>query len=77
MRIRNDPAMRPFLELLKERREKHRDVCEGTTGDTASRAGGRAQELKEILELIETAPSRLEKAVRPGQVVRSPNRSSP
>ena len=77
MRIQHDPAMRPFLDLLRNRREKCRDVCESTTGDIAARAGGRAQELKDILDLIETASSRLEKLVRPGQVARSPNRSSP
>ncbi len=60
LRLRNDPAMRPFLQYLRDRREKNRDVCEATSGDQAARAGGRAQELKELLDLIEKAPSLLE-----------------
>lgn len=77
LRLRHDPAMRPFLDYLASRREKHRDVCESTSGEQAARAGGRSQELKEILELIEQAPSRLEQLKRAPGGVRGPNRSSP
>lgn len=77
LRLRHDPAMRPFLEHLAERREKHRDVCESTSGDQAARAGGRAQELKDILNLIEQAPSLLEKYRPAPGGVGGPNRSSP
>ena len=61
MRLRNDPAMRPFLEYLARRREKHRDVCESASGETALRAAGRSQELKELLDLVERSRDLLDK----------------
>lgn len=77
LRLRHDPAMRPFLNWLAQRREKHRDTCEAQSGDLAARAGGRSQELKEILDLIEQSPRLLEKCRPAPGGVGSPNRSSP
>ena len=61
LRLRHDPALAPFVEWLKERREQARNACEGQSGEALLRAQGRAQELKEVLNFIETAPAVLEK----------------
>jgi hypothetical protein len=62
LRLRNDPAFLPFINYLKTRREAARDRAE-TALDEAEvrRCQGRGQELRDVLNLIEEAPSRLEK----------------
>jgi hypothetical protein len=60
--VRNIPGMSPFLNWLRECREDARDKCEsGGADDVTHRAQGRSQAFKEILNLIDDAPGRIEK----------------
>lgn len=70
MRVRNDPGLAPFKTLLKKRLERARDECTGLAGEMLMRAQGRAQELKQQLDLIESAPGLLEKLMN--EASRSP-----
>jgi hypothetical protein len=53
--------MLPYVLHLKGRLETARDPCTGLSGEALTRAQGRAQELKELLETIESAPKLLDK----------------
>lgn len=60
LRFRNTDML-PFVLHLKGRLEKSRDQCTGLSGEALFRAQGRAQEVKELLETIEKAPTLLDK----------------
>ena len=61
------PEFAAFHAWLRARREAARDKCEsGASDDVTHRAQGRAQEIKEILDLLENAGDYLEK-IRPRQ----------
>lgn len=56
------PEFSAFHEWLQQRREAARDKCEaGATDEVTHRAQGRAQELREILDVLENAGAYLEK----------------
>jgi hypothetical protein len=60
LRFRNSD-LAPFVAHLKARLEKQRDSCTTLSGEALLRAQGRALELKELIETIESAPTLLDK----------------
>lgn len=61
VRIKNDPAMQPVVEWLKEMRETARDRME-TCGENHQTEQGKAQALKKVINDIERAPEFLGRA---------------
>lgn len=61
LRVRNDPTLRPFLEHLMLRKTKTVSDCLVQTDVALYRAQGRAQELQDLLDLIEKSPQLFEK----------------
>ena len=55
LRFRNTDML-PFMLYLKGRLEKAKDQCMGQSGEALLQAQGRARELKELIETIESAP---------------------
>jgi plasmid replication initiation protein len=54
----NQVEFKPLMEYLKARRESHRDTLETTPNE---KFAGRALELKELIELVEGAPTLMAK----------------
>lgn len=61
LRVRNDPELRPFLQYLLARKTKATGDCVIQRDEALYRAQGRAQELQELLDLVEDAPGLFEK----------------
>ena len=59
--INGASEFKPFRDWLKEKREFWRDATEAQQDTALYRAQGRAQMLKEILELLAQAPSLADK----------------
>jgi hypothetical protein len=59
--LRNADNLAPFKTWLQDQREKSRDRLETFSGDNYRVEQGRAAVYKEISELIEGAPTTLEK----------------
>lgn len=60
LRLRS-PEFQAYITWLKQRYEKARDDCAGLSGEALLRAQGRAAELKEQLQQIETSPALIDK----------------
>ena len=60
IRLRNGPEFEALRKWLAERMEKRRTDCTLFSGDTLFRTQGRAQELQELMKLIEDAPKLFE-----------------
>lgn len=61
LRVRNDPSLDSLRRFLVKRLERAKDECTNLTGEMLMRAQGRAQELRQLLDLIEQSPIVLEK----------------